>query len=377
MRDSLLTLDQVHQRLQATEPLSTDMVNGDRKITFKLDPGWETSLDTTEGTEAVGAVMRIDGTDHRMTKDAAIQAATQVGMSAAYVKKTPGALIENHLNYHYGAGLDGDEYKVLSVGENIAAFTRPNVVPFSNLQLLDNAVEGICARYGANAEILADYKFMNTLQQTDIRLIVPEQDRIIANSGMSDVPENATDLWSAGIHLTNSLIGKKQTAVEAYLFRWWCTNGCTTTMDEAGVWSRRVDGQEEDVYAWARDSVESVLGGLEHRFDQVQALTALDVRGNTADVLKDIYSQYEVPVSQRETIRAEMMDADTLTMYTIMQAITRSANLEGMDPRRADKLMRIGGDIPSAVFDTLKAKVWREGNSAQPASQNPYEIVSI
>jgi len=159
------------------------------------------------------------------------------------------------------------------------------------------------------------------------------------------------------------------------MFRWWCTNGATTMLDSVGTWGRRSDGQGDDVYDWARDSVEEILGGLEYRFDQVQALSQLNVAGNTADVLREIFSQYEVPVSQRDSIMARLLESENLTMYSIMNAITQTANEEGLDDRRADRLMRIGGAIPTETFDTLKAKVWREGHTAEPESPNPYEIV--
>lgn len=376
MKQQLLTLDQVHERLQKTEPLSTDNISSESKIKFKLEADWAMGIDALDGTEAVGMTMTINGKEKQLTKEAALQAGANFGLPAAYAKKLPAVHTERLLNYHYSGGIGDSEYKLLSVGDRISAFTRPTLVPFSNLQLLDNAVAGIQARHGSDTPIFADYKFSNTLQQTDVRLIVPAQERVMQDTFMTDVPENSQDVWMAGLHLSNSLIGKKQTTLEAYLFRWWCTNGATTFLEDVGTWSRRVDGQEEDVYAWARNSVDEILGGLESRFDQVQALAQLNVSGNTSDVLREIFSQYDVPVSQRDAIMARMLESNTLTMYTVMNAITQTANEEDMEPRRADRLMRIGGAIPTETFDTLKAQIWREGHLADPTSTNPYEIVA-
>lgn len=378
MRGNLLTIEQVQDTLSNTEPLSTEYISSDTKIMFKLDPMWGSELDTLAGTEPAGALMRINGADHRLTKDAALQAGANFGYSAALMKRMPADLAEKNLNYWYSGGMGNDDYNVLSVGDNIAAFTRPTLVPFSNLELLDNALQGIAQKYGSSAEVLADYKISNSLQQTDIRLIVPEQTRAIKDSGMSDV-ETGEDLWSAGLHLSNSLIGKTQTTLEAYLFRWWCTNGMTTMFKDVGTWSRRSGGQEEmSVYEWARTSVDEILGGLEGRFDEIQALTQLNVSGSkTGDALKEIYTDYRVPITQRNQISQAMIEADEVTLYTVMNAITQTANAEGLDPSRADTLMRIGGAIPTTVFDTLKAKVWREGHAAKPAAANPYEIAPV
>lgn len=374
MRTKLLTLDQVAETLSATEPLTTERVTSDSKIHFTLPDGWNADLDTLAGTDVVTASMRINGTEHALTKDAALMAAATVGLPGAYVRKTPGNLIEPHLNYWFSGGMGSKEFNVLSVADNIAAFVRPTLVPFSNVNLLEAATAGIRQQYGESTEILADYKILNTLQGTDIRLIVPEHQRTMTDTHMTDTPTGEADLWSAGIHLSNSLTGKRQTAVEAYLFRWWCTNGCTTSMADVGAWSRRVDGQESDVFVWAADAVNEVLGGMEHKFDEVQALAHMNVAGNTADILREIFSQYEVPVSQRDQIMATLLEAENLTMYTIMQAITQVANGNEIDPRRADRMMRIGGAIPTTTFDLVKAKVWGEGHVAEPESSNPYFV---
>ena len=379
MRSKLLTLDQVATVLSTTEPLASQQVEpNSSKVKFSMDDGWNADLDAIAGTDEVAVMMRINGTERPMTKDAALLAAANVGLPGAYVKRTPAKLIEPHLNYWYGPALTEDKaFTALTVNDRIAAFTRPTLVPFSNMALLEAVTAGIRKQYGEDTEILADYKIRNSLLATDVRLIIPEQQHTIVNGGMTDVPSGQADLWSAGVHLSNSLIGKRQTGVETYLFRWWCTNGETSTMGDVGTWSRRTSGQDADVYVWAREAVDEILGGMEHKFAEVQALTDLSVAGNVADILRDIFIQHEVPVSQRGAITASLLEAETLTMYTIMNAITQTANDPDLSPDRADRMMRIGGQIPTATFDTIKAKVWAEGHEAEPEKPNPYLIGAL
>jgi len=374
MRSKLLSVEDVASVLSTTEPLSSVLLSSDTKTKFRLVPGWNEDLDGAGPTDSVEAYVTINGVERQMTKEAALAAGAQFGITGAYARKTPAALIESHLDYWYTGGMGDKQFNALTVGDTIAAFTRPTVTPFSNLNLLEQSVEGIQRRYGPDVEILADYKVNNSLQRTDVRLIVPEASRTIVGGDLKDVPSGEADLWSAGVHLTNSLIGKSQTSVEAYLFRWWCTNGATSILDAVGTWSRRSDGQGDDVYVWAAQAVDEVLGGMEHKFDEVQALTSLNVAGNTADVLREIFATYEVPVSQREQITESLLESENLTMYAIMQAITQVANGTDMDPMRADRLMRIGGALPTTTFDTLKAKVWAEGHKADPTAPNPYAI---
>lgn len=377
MKSKLVDINTVFTKLDETEPLSTTLIDKNMPVKFHLEQDWATSLSALQPTDEVGATMTIGVTEQALTKEGITQAAANFGLSQSYIQKVPAHLIEGLLNYHYGNGMGDTAYNVLAVNERVSAFTRPTLTPFSNRQLLERTLAGIHQRHGSDIEVFADYKFQNSLQQTDIRLIVPTQDRVIVDGGMDDMPAGADDVWFAGVHLSNSLIGKKQTTLEAYLFRWWCTNGCTTEMEGVGKWSRRVNGQQDDVYEWAQEQVDEILGGLEYRFDQIQALTRLSTSGNTADILTQIFTEWEVPVSQRDAIRERLIEMEHLTMYTIMQAITQAANESDLADKRRDRLMRIGGAIPTETFDTIKAQVWREGHSAGEQARNPYEVTLI
>lgn len=378
MKDKLLTIEQVTKLLEKTEPLATTHVSADNDVKFRLQPDWAHGIDALEKTDLVGVNITIDGQEQQMTKEAALQAGAHFGLTAAYAKKLPASYTEKLLNYHFSSGMGGNEFHLLSVANAAAAFTKPTLVPFSNLQLLENVVDAIRERQGEDVPIFADYKVVNSLQQTNVRLIVPTEQRVMHDTFMPDVPDTSDDVWLAGIHLRNSLIGKGQTGLEAYLFRWWCTNGATTQLEGVEAWNRRANGQNDDVYEWARQQVDEVFNGLDARFDEVQALAHLDVGANTADILRQIFTDYNVPVSQRDDIREALLSAEgQLTMYRIMNAITQTANDPDMPDARRDRLMRIGGAIPSEEFDTMKAKVWREGHSAKPSAVNPYEVRSL
>lgn len=373
MQSKLLTLDQVKHELGKTEPLTSTLINNERKVRFRLGEDWAAGLDNKTGRDIVDVTVDIDGTESPVTKDGILQAVSNTGLQKAYAKKTPARFIEDQLNYWYSSqGIDDSSYSALAVKGTINSFAKATITPFSNLQLLENVEDSIRQKYGYDTQIMADYKFANTIDSTNIRLIIPEADRKISDTGVSD------DRWSAGLHVSNSLTGKSQTSVEAYLFRWWCTNGCTENLDEVGLWNRRLNGQEvEDVWEWARHAVDEVLGGMEDRFNAVQSLTALDVTGNIVDVTREVFETYRVPVGQRSSVLDALSNdpGDHLTMYSVMQAITQAANAHDMTDAQRDRMMRVGGKLPKAQFDPLKARVFREGQQ-QPTGPNPYEIPS-
>lgn len=375
MKGKLLTLDKVQEVIGETEPLEQKHLSSANKVYFDFEADWALGLDAKKDTALVNAVVRVDGVDHQLTKESALQAATNFGIGSKHAQVVPTSFLNPELNYWYSDGLVDREFNLLTTGsdQRVAAFAKPTVQPFSNQILVNEVIRGVQERYG-DVEIFADYKFSHSLTKTDIRFIVPDVIRHISGGGLADVPANESDEWAGGIHLSNSLNGKSQTKIETYLFRWWCTNGCTTTLPDVGVWSRRGDQSLVDVYDWARASVDEVLGGLEVQFDRIQALTGLNASGNVGDIVRDIFDQFSVPVSQRQGVIDTLVEAENLSMYTIQNAISQTANDPGLSPERVDKITRIAGAVVGSTFNSIKAQVWREGHIADPEAVNPYEI---
>lgn len=346
MTSKLMSLEDARSQLAATEPLSSYPLDSNQ-VQFTLDPSWAVGLEMKSGTDLVNAAVSIaPGQEFQLTKDA-IQAATSImGLNTAYVARTPAALIEPQLNYWYKTGFVGTKsFQLLTLGDHVgAAITKSTINPFSNLRLLDEALAGITELYGAS-DVWVDYKFQHSLRGTTMRLIVPEQTRMLEGTGTEN------DSWSMGLQLRNSLTGEKQTEIQGYLFRWACTNGMTDTHVESGVWSRRSAAGGDDVYDWARIAVDSVLGGLEHSLDQVQALTEIPIHGEANEVLRDVFQTYKVPQNTRDMILGNMVEAEDLTMYTLLNAVTEVANRSDVDPRHASSLLRIGGELSQRAHD--------------------------
>jgi hypothetical protein len=349
MRDQLLTLDQVRARLGTTEPLSQLTFPTASSINFTVNPGWADNI-----TDAQPADVFLDtpaGTRYQLTRKAALEAGAQVGIPRGLQARMPSGDLVSLLNWWFRTGAGDKEFKLLSqdrANEDplALAMCRGTITPFSNLSLLDIALEKIHQTYGAEVEVLADYKFHHDLELTTMRLIVPGASRTIQGSRV------ANDTWCAGIDIHNSLVGLKPTDIAGYLFRWWCTNGCTDTLTSTGQFSRRGAHDEADVWEWARTAVDAVLGGLESSFDSVQALTGIEMgeTGEVTRVLRDLFSQYGIPVRERQRIIDSMADlTGTVTLYDVQQAITRAANMDGLAPRAVSQLLGMGGHIAHAA----------------------------
>ncbi len=358
MRSKLFTLDEVGAELGRTEPLSTHNFTVGDAVRFRLDDDWHYQINDLDGTDPVNAYVQLGHgpgtTEHRLTKDAVLEATSICGISKTYAARCPAPLLTPQLNYWFREGLAAKpghrDYQLLSAGGNGAAITRSSIVPFSNLRLLDQAVTGIREHFGTGAEILADYKFSHSLRRTHLRLIVPDTSREITGTGTAD------DTWCLGLQIKNSLTGESRTSIDGYLFRWVCTNGAIDTHATSGAWTRRGGGPEAMVYEWAREAVDEVLGGLEHSLDAVQEMVTIPIEGHVNDVLRDVFDHYRVPLPERARVIEALIEAGgPLTMYTLMAAITSVANDTSLDPAHIENLLRMGGDLPHAATSRCDA----------------------
>jgi hypothetical protein len=350
VKPKLLSLDTVRQKLSTTEPFESVKFPVDGSIRFQLNDGWNHALDGLPGTSPVDAYVDVkDKGEYQLTVDSIQEAASLCGLPKGYISRTPANLIEPHLNYWFREGKAGKEFQLLTTqGKYASAVIRGTLVPFSNLRILENVLDTIEVTYG-QGEVLADYKFEHTLQNTHLRLIIPEKTRVIENTGVDN------DTWSIGLQISNSLTGLGQTSLDGYLFRYWCTNGAVDTKD-AGVWSRKAKEQGQDpenVYGWVEYTSQEILAGLESSLDHVQRLTDMTIENESAlvGILNDLYDHYRVPGKIQNVIDNTLLWEDNLTMYAVMQAITQAANETEVNFKRKNQLMSIGGELLYQAHD--------------------------
>jgi len=341
----LLTIEDARDRLRDTEPLVQHTFALGDGIEFQLGSGWSLGQDAEP---ADAHLVTPGGARYQLTKQAMLEAAAFPGIPRKYGQRLRPSNLEADVNWHYQHGMGEGEFKILAQereGQDplALAMCRGTIQPFSNLELLDSVIAGAQEHLGADgARVLVDAKFNHDLERTNLRLIFPDVHRVITGTRVDD------DTWSTGIQFQNSQIGIKQTRVDGYLFRYWCTNGCTDTLASAGALKRRSVSDPDQAYEWARRSVEEVLGGLENTLDAVQALTEISLtgEGEVGRVLSDLYARHHVPVAQQHIITAAVADlTGNITMYDIMQEVTRAANRQDLSPRVIAGLMSLGGHV--------------------------------
>lgn len=343
--EQLLSLDKLETILSATEPLGEVEFtpDGSEKIEFTLKPGWADGLSELPGTAKVEAEVTVNGTKLTLSKDALLQATSFIGITQQYATKTPATLITPQLNYWF-SHTQNKVTKFLTVkGEAAVALVKGSVSPVSNIKLLEVATSKLKDLYGDDTQILADYKLHHDLRQTNFRLIVPEKARTLKTN------RSEAETWSTGLDIQNSLTAESGLRARGYLFAWICTNGMTSTHASSGTWSRKNNPSEDQALEWAEASIESILGGLEHELDNVEALSQVKIEGEVNHTLQDVFERYKVPAQARSEIIAQVIEADDLTMFGVHAAITRAANHPDLNTTTVSRLLEIGGDLPATA----------------------------
>jgi hypothetical protein len=350
MRSRLLTLDDTRERLRATEPLTEVIFHPGDGVNFRVEPGWNT--EDTDNYAPVAAHVQISGgEEYQLSRLALLEAGALVGVPRHKQEEWPAAIMQTLLNWWFREKSDRDHKLLIRGGtdgnDSLALATcRATITPFSNLHLLEIALQSVDHQIGAGTEVLVDYKFSHSLEWTTMRLIVPELSRLITGT------RDENDQWCGGIDVQNSLTGIYPTRLQGYAFRWWCTNGETTDLAQTAQFSRKGSYDAADVWAWARTSVDEILGGLNEVFDGVQRLTESPVNGDAASVtsvLNDLFARYNIPMRERQRVIAGLANLPgDITMYDLMQEVTRAANMEGLPIRAVRSLLALGGHMAEA-----------------------------
>ena len=345
-RNKLVTLDQGREILATTEPLAyVNFETGDQ-VRFRVQDGWNSDLASKHGTEPVDAFVTFsaglnDGREYQLSLDALHQAAGQFGYGKGLAERSPGFLLEDQLNYWFRTGLD-KSLQLMVIGEDQlgSAFTRDSVQPFSNLEILDKALEVIERKHPGASVYVDRNKLTHSLRLTHLQLVLPDVARLIEGSGEVD------DRWWGGLQWTNSMTAEKQSAWEAFMFRQRCTNGYIDVLGEGGVWSRKSNGQDRDaVLAWAETAVDEALGHFDGIFERVQGLVGMAIDpNNVGATANDLFEQYRIPTAARQRIIANLVETDQLTMYSLTNAVTQAAN-GAVGTAEQQRLMRTGGDV--------------------------------
>lgn len=357
MRGQLVELDEVMDAMATAEPVvglpfavSDDNAGSLGRARVRFEPVDNTSQLVAQGSmpDDSNTIFEFGGDDYRMTNEGLLHLTSSLGITKKYAAKVDGEMLVDHVNWWLNGNQSGYATALQSLivgGDHVGAVTKETTTPFSNLSLVSGVVERLRAEYGQDSDIAVDYKWSHSLERTNVRLIVCD--------GPSYAPR-AGDEWALGLDYQNSLTGKSgvSTSLGAYLFRWWCTNGMTSTHANLGTWNRRTGGQDvSEVREWMAEGVSEILLAAVPEFEALEVMANASIEGEVAYALEDVFETYRLPDGVRRAIMDNMVNSDDLTLYGVHAAVTQAANDPDMSEGQRASLLSVGGDLIHASRD--------------------------
>lgn len=322
--------------LGATEPLSeiSFVPDGDGgQIGFSLPAGWNAGLKHEEGTHVTKAEIDVNKNGYALTKDAILQATSMIGLPKEYAIKTPGYLVEQHLEYWYTNM--SKELKLLVANDVGVALTKTATSPISNIKLLILAKKA----WPSLAPPWVDPLYHHDLRLTHFRVV----------SEIPNMKSPMDEVWYTGLDIQNSITAEAPLQVRLYLYNPE-HGGAISQHGSYGSFSRKGSPSEEVALEWAEMAVENVLTDAAHELIDVFALKKVDVEGEVNHTMKDIFDKYKVPVGARGAVMGTFVDEEDYTMYGVMTAFMRTARSAlDFSPQVIRRLMEVAGDLPASA----------------------------
>lgn len=345
--DNML-LDSFIQILATTENMSSLTVPMDGtggSVAFGLPAGWNVGLADKGPQEKTEAILAYSGQTYGMTKESILGAAHAFGLSPAYVAKTPGVLIQSHLNY-WATHSPEVALKFLTKNDQTLAVTKDSIKPFSNLLLLEQALDQIYEAFpdlpGEENDVVVDVKSHHELHVTNIRLIVRAHTFPMEGSG---------HLWSPGLQIRNSLTGRHPLSVSSYLYS-WDTNSGVVMPNAEGRYNRKFNGQEiENVLEWTKQACAHALAVVDHEAEILSNLGLEDIHDAVGKVLADVFKSFKIPLKVRGDVMDHIIQTEDQTYYGIVNAVSQTANNKGLPEQFVTNVLEAAGEIAAHAHE--------------------------
>lgn len=341
----VMKVDKWIETVSATDALSSITVSMDGTggiVQFVLPPGWNVGIEGKDAQEVTDAVMGVGGKDYLMTKEAILEVCHSIGLPPKYVMRTPGPLVQSHLNYWATHSPDTD-IRLLCKDDTAMVVAKAGITPFSNVEILENVIEQMTENYGLGEnDLWVDQKSFHSLKETTTRFVMNTE------GSTHTVAEEA---WTYGVQVRNSLIGSVPLSVQGYLYRDYTDSGIITQATE-GKYNRKTMGQDwTDVQSWIKQATINAMDQLPLDCETLQHAADESIAGNVGPILADTFKIYKVPLKARQPVMDELLESEEFTYFGLVKAISQSANIEELPEHMVTGLMEIAGDLAKHVSE--------------------------
>ena len=300
----LTTLDKVSNRIDA---LSANCY--DRNIDVP-----DISFDNLE-------TVNIAGEPHLLKPIAQRSFSNRLGIPFQYLRKCPEDIQALNLN-HWIKKEKNDQLLFRFDGQDVRPVFTPKYIPVDNFEVMERLDS---LGYGPDTEVQChlDGEFMS--------LSIPDRNKAFDING---------DRFKPGISISNSEVGLASLSISAFVLRLVCTNGMVTKTDMAASY-RHVSTKVLTEFPQILDKVSYELGTQRSQF-QISMESPVN---DPLATMKSFNRQFGLNNDEKGALEWAWPYEIGNTMFNLVNAYTRAAQMEGLSAESSYRLQRVGGNI--------------------------------
>lgn len=261
-----------------------------------------------------------------------------LGVSKSYLAKCPPDLKAHNLNYWLDQK-PGVAAVVEVLSDHVVSIHKPGLVILPIKEVADVITNSM----QPTDEIV---QLLRNESQFHIDIVTPKGIEVDVDNRIADRQQGERqigDVTRGGVRVLSSPTEVKAPIVQTYLHRLWCTNGCTSPVDEGTI---KLKGNTVDeVLAEMNEAMIRIRGELDDKLASYAEMAARRPPGSPVRFARQLGNEYGIParVMTRVLDRVEILPEDA-TLYDIQQVFTQTAN-GSLPYRTMVRLQSLAGDM--------------------------------
>ncbi len=310
MNSNLTTFGDVVQQVQ-------DMSINHHDRTISSDDIQFASLET----------MIIDGQTHPINPRAQSMIANRLRIPHNYLKRCSPSVQARNLNHHIDNQKEDREFFVRFDGHEVRAIFTPRYKPMDNFEVLSK-LKDFGVNYNTKVQSQVDSNFLS------ISIPNEEQTFNIARG----------DLVSPGVSICNSEVGISSLRISAFLLRLLCTNGMVAQVGHTNSF-KHISRRAMDEFPQVLDQVGEQAQILQNQF-KLSIESKVD---HPLESLNAFNAKFQLAKAETDAVDWGFEKEPGETMFHIVNAYTKGAQFETLNPESSYRLQHVGGQILNMV----------------------------
>jgi len=265
--------------------------------------------------------VKIAGEPHTLKPIAQRSISNRLGIPYPYLKRCPEDIQAMNLN-HWIMKERNAQLLFRFDGQDVRAVFTPKYIPVDSFEVMERLDS---LGYGPETEVQChlDGEFMS--------LSIPDGKNAFDING---------DRFKPGISISNSEVGLASLSIAAFVLRLICTNGMVAKTDVSASY-RHVSTKVLSEFPQILDKVSYELGTQRTQF-QISMESPVD---DPLSTMNSFNRQFGVNNDEKEALAWAWPYEIGNTMFNVVNAYTRAAQMEGLSAESSYRLQKVGGNI--------------------------------